>query len=216
MKYIFVLFLLINAVFSNTFENKKIIKLNKNDDFYIINLNQNINYNQISNITTLALIPSYEKEYNFYFPNLKINSQEIAIDTLKAINTLIKQENHFALLSQKENETYIRSENLLHPDKNYISSDEFLEFSPFKKADIIILLDLKSIEALKRNFVFFSNFKTKTIIEYKIYNAKTKKLKDYKTLTIQSDFTAKDLKKSYQEFLQTIAKIIHEDIKNTI
>ncbi|HEC1784588.1 TPA: hypothetical protein R1727_000992, partial [Campylobacter lari] len=76
--------------------------------------------------------------------------------------------------------------------------------------------DLKSIQASQQNFLLFSNFEVKADIEYKLFNAKTKKLKDHKILTINTQFSTNDKNKSYQELVQEIAKIVYEDIKNTI
>ncbi|TXE84403.1 hypothetical protein FPD46_00775 [Campylobacter peloridis] len=214
---IFLVFLcFLSAIYASSFANKKIIKMQNNDDFHIINLDQNINYNKLSEIYTLALIPSYEKEYNFYFSNLKIDAKTMAKDTLKELSSIINKQNNFTLLSQKENQSYISSQNILQADKNFINAEEFLEFSRFKKANFIILLDLKNIQANQQNFLFFSNFDVKAHIEYKIYNAKTSKLKDHKILNISSSFSAKDKYKSYQELIKDIANILYDDIKNTI
>ncbi|OCX43374.1 hypothetical protein A7X81_01775 [Campylobacter ornithocola] len=216
MKFFLIFLCFLSTIYANSFANKKIIKLQNNDDFNIINLDQSIDYDRLSHISTLALVPSYEKEYNFYFSNLKIDAKTMAKDTLKALSIILNEQNNFALLSQKENQTYINSQNILQVDKKFINASEFLEFNRFKKADFIVLLDLKSIQASQQNFLFFSNFEVKADIEYKLFNAKTKKLKDYKILTINTQFSTNDKNKSYQELVQEIAKILYEDIKNTI
>ncbi|AJC88600.1 hypothetical protein [Campylobacter lari] len=216
MRFFLIFFCFLSAIYANSFANKKIIKLQNNDDFNIINLEQNINYDKLSHISTLALVPSYGKEYNFYFSNLKIDAKTMAKDTLKALSAILNKQNNFTLLSQKENQTYINSQNILQKNKNFINASEFLEFNHFKKADFIILLDLKSIQASQQNFLLFSNFEVKADIEYKLFNAKTKKIKDHKILAINTQFSTNDKNKSYQELVQEIATIVYEDIKNTI
>lgn len=216
MKFFVVFLCLVSAIFASSFENKKIIKLDTKDEFNIIDLNQNINYEKLSNITTIALVPSYEKEYNFYFSNLKINAYKMAKDTLITLNHTINEKNNFILLSQKENQSYIDSQNIIHPQKNFINASDFLEFNRFKKADFIILIDLKNIKATQRNFLFFSNFDVLVNIEYKIYNAKSNKLKDHKILQIQSQFSSSNKQTSYQELVQNIANEIYNDLQNSI
>ncbi|AJC85667.1 hypothetical protein [Campylobacter sp. RM16704] len=216
MKIFLVFMCFLSSIYANSFANKKIIKLQKNDEFSIINLNQNVDYDKLTHISTLALIPSYEKEYNFYFSNLKIDATTMAKDTLKALSFIINKQNDLALLSQKENQTYINSQNILQTNKNFINSENFLEFNRFKKPNFVILLDLKSIQASQQNFLLFSNFEVKANIEYKLFNAKTNKLKDYKILTINTQFSTNNKNKSYQELIQEIANILYEDIKNTI
>ncbi len=203
-------------MFANSFENKKIIKLNTQDDFNIINLNQNIDYEKLSNIIILALIPSYEKEYNFYFSNFKINAYKMAKDTLLKLNYIINQNKDLALIDQKENQKYINSQSIINPQKAFIGASDFLEFNTFKKPNFIILLDLKNIQAVQKNFLFFSNFDTLINIEYKIYNAKTNKLKDHRLLKIQSNFNTSNKEKSYEELITNIANAIFTDIKEII
>ncbi|AJC90064.1 hypothetical protein [Campylobacter subantarcticus] len=216
MRILLVFLCLFGTIYANSFANKKIIKLQNNDDFNIIKLNQNVNYDKLSQIDVLALVPSYEKEYNFYFSNLKIDAKTMAKDTLNALNALFSKENHLALLSQKENQVYINSQNILQANKHFINADDFLEFNRFKKADFVILLDLKKVQASQHNFLFFSNFDVKIDLEYKVFLTKTNKLKDHKLLTIDTRFNTSDKSKSYEELVQEIAKILYEDIKNTI
>ncbi|MCR6571425.1 hypothetical protein CINS5915_07060 [Campylobacter insulaenigrae] len=216
MKFFLIFLCFVSGIFANSFENKKIIKLDTQDEFNIINLNQDIDYEKLSNITTLALIPSYEKEYNFYFSNFKIDSYTMAKNTLLKLNYIVNQNKDFILISQKENQNYINSQSFIHPQKEFVNANNFLEFNNFKKPNFIVLLDLKNIQATQRNFLFFSSFDTLIDIEYKIYNAKTNKLKDHRLLTIQSNFNTNNKEKSYEELVTNISNAIYEDIRQII
>lgn len=236
LKIIFLLFL-INFLHANEHAHKNIIKLEKEEDFKLINLHQqgNLSNNEQSfDSSTLlkktplksndtkedfALLVVLGNDLSFKINDFKVLKREFAKDIFDALFKKIYAKKSLSLLNPAQNIVYETPR--LYADFNKgikreifgisgLLSDE----SGFKRPDYVLFLALDHFEIIDKKTFFIYNQKIAHFkIPFKILNIKTKKLINSKILSLDFALSKSDLKnskKAYQLSVERIADLLFD------